>query len=369
MELTELRRTWDKLGRDDPMWAVLTCPWYKGGGWDPDEFFRRGRVEVDDLLRRAQAHGLEPKKGSALDFGCGVGRLTQALAAHFASVVGVDIAESMVAEAERYNRHPGRCRYVVNDEADLGQFREGTFDLVLSSLVLQHMEPRFAQGYVSEFVRVLAPGGVAVFEVPSQFHTELQPSLSHLRLDARAYRAALSCGITRLTVLPRARFTVPVTVRNAGAEPWPASREDLVIGLGNHWRRRWGTMLQHDDGRSYLSHDLGAGESVELGLQVTAPAAPGSYVLELDMVHEAETWFAHRGSSTLRIPVKVEGRRRLGAARPEPSAAEPAPVMEMHAVPEERIIELVASAGGRVVAVERADVPRMTDCTYFVVKG
>ncbi len=50
-------------------------------------------------------------KRRALDFGCGVGRLTQALARHFNIVDGVDIAPSMIELANQFNRSGGRCRY------------------------------------------------------------------------------------------------------------------------------------------------------------------------------------------------------------------------------------------------------------------
>jgi hypothetical protein len=109
--------------------------------------------------------------------------------------------------------------------------------------------------------------------------------------------------------------------------------------------------------------------SVVLDLPVTVPAEPGSYILELDMVHEGVTWFAQRGSSTLRIPVRVRQPRwprRLLPGRG--NAIEPPAVMELHVIPEEEVVGLVASAGGRVAGVDRQEVPQMTDCTYFVTK-
>src|ERR1700682_912533 len=52
-----------------------------------------------------------------LDFGCGVGRLTQGPASYFASVRGVDIAPSMIELAKRHNRYPDVCHYDLNCEA------------------------------------------------------------------------------------------------------------------------------------------------------------------------------------------------------------------------------------------------------------
>jgi SAM-dependent methyltransferase len=369
VELTELRRVWNKLGRDDPLWAVLTDARFKGGKWIPDEFFATGLAEVEDLLRRAEAYDLKPSRGSAMDFGCGVGRLSQALAVQFDSVVGVDIAESMVVQAERYNSHGDKCRFIVNERSDLTRFTDASFDFVLSRLVLQHMEPRYGRAYVTEFLRVLKPGGIAVFEVPSMTHADLPPSLRGLAMVEGAYRAELSSDVSNLTVPAGAVETIRVTLRNPGTNPWARSTCGFGIGVGNHWYRADGTMEQPDDGRTYLPHEVEGGQRVVLDLPVTVPAQPGSYVLELDMVHEGVTWFAHRGSATLRIPVRVYRSRGIrGRRNGRRHAPEPAAVIEMHVIPEAEVIEVVVSAGGRVAGIDRHEVPQMTDCTYFVTK-
>ena len=71
------------------------------------------------MLGEVEASGLRVPHHQALDFGCGVGRLTQALAEHFERVAGVDIAASMIARARQENRHGDRVRYVVNERSDL----------------------------------------------------------------------------------------------------------------------------------------------------------------------------------------------------------------------------------------------------------
>lgn len=168
MGLDRLKRNWDELGRSDPFWAVLTWPSKRGGGWDPEEFFRTGTEVVAGLLQYLDALGIEVARGRALDFGCGAGRCTQALAEHFDQVCGVDIAPSMIEVAQSYNRHGERCRYVLNDRADLSPFEDGSFDFLLSLITLQHMPPSYAKQYLREFVRVLAPDGVAVFQTAGE---------------------------------------------------------------------------------------------------------------------------------------------------------------------------------------------------------
>lgn len=55
---------------------------------------------------------------TTLDFGCGVGRLTQPLADHFNWFYGVDIVPSMIELANKYNPHGERCKYILNETSD-----------------------------------------------------------------------------------------------------------------------------------------------------------------------------------------------------------------------------------------------------------
>ena len=147
---------------------MLADPAKKGGKWDWDEFSRTGEADVEQILRRVAAQGIELHCRNALDFGCGVGRLTQALSLHFDECCGVDIAPSMIRLAREHNRRGARCRYELNASPDLRLFADNTFDIVYSHLVLQHMQPDYAKQYIVEFLRVLAPGGCLVFTLPSE---------------------------------------------------------------------------------------------------------------------------------------------------------------------------------------------------------
>ena len=164
MSLKELQRNWDEMGRRKPFTAVLTTRMR----WDVEEFFETGRIEIECLIRDMGALDACFARGRALDFGCGVGRLTQPLATYYDEVVGVDIAPSMIDKADELNRHGERCRYVLNGEDNLRVFPDRYFDLIYSNITLQHMEPRYALGYVKEFLRVLRMDGLLVFHMPSE---------------------------------------------------------------------------------------------------------------------------------------------------------------------------------------------------------
>jgi len=164
--LTGIQELWETLARDDPMWAVLTWP-KKRGRWEPDEFFATGADEIRCVMNRIRRLQLDVPRRTALDFGCGVGRITQALAFHFERVWGLDISPTMVEEAERHNRFRRSCTYSVNCESDLRCFKSGSFDFVYSCITLQHLEQELALSYIREFVRLLSTHGLAVFQVPS----------------------------------------------------------------------------------------------------------------------------------------------------------------------------------------------------------
>ena len=167
MALKHVQKTYDELGKSDPLYAALSFEFAKGKQWDPDEFFARGQREIAVALDRVVSLGLELNKGRAMDFGCGVGRLTQALCGEFTEVVGIDISSSMIEGARQYNQHGDRCSYRVNTTDDLAQLDDACFDFVYSNIALQHIPPEASTRYIAEFFRILRPGAIAMFQVPS----------------------------------------------------------------------------------------------------------------------------------------------------------------------------------------------------------
>lgn len=354
MDLDRLQQDWNDLARKDAMWAVLTGPAGTARRWDPDAFFRTGTDEIDALLHRLEAAGATPRRGRALDFGCGVGRLTQALAGHFTRTDGVDISAVMIEQARQLNRRGEACAYHVNGAADLRLFADGLFDFVYSSITLQHMAPAFSRGYIGEFFRVATPGGLVVFQIPSHTVDQRPQTRQQGALPVQDCRASLSTA-TAVRCAPGAALPIRVIIRNQGTRVWSSSgREDdaqFAVRLGNHWRGRFGRMRVFDDLRTGLPFDLAPGETMEVGITPTAPSRPGVWNLELDMVQEYVRWFAEAGSKPARVRVHVDARLAPGTVEGLPA------VMEMHGLPRAEVESLVAGAGGSLLAVEDDDSP------------
>jgi SAM-dependent methyltransferase len=179
-DLDRARRQWTALGADDPLWAVLSHRGRSGGRWDVEEFLHSGTLEIDAVLQRLRSLDIAPDHGTALDFGCGAGRLTQALGAALGSAIGVDVSEPMLEQARSLNRQGDRCRFVLNTEPDLRAIEDGSVDLVYCCRVLQHMAPALARSYVAEFFRIVRAGAPVVFQVPT--HPSSSPKGLALRI-------------------------------------------------------------------------------------------------------------------------------------------------------------------------------------------
>jgi SAM-dependent methyltransferase len=362
VDLDDLQSHWNEWGRRDPYWAIISRPDRRGNRWDLDEFLRTGVDEIAALLASLQKLGVAVRTGRALDFGCGVGRVTQALAGTFAECDGVDIAPSMIERAHELNRFGDRCRYHVNDRDDLALFGDGVFDFVYSVIVLQHIAPEFTAAYLREFTRVLAPGGVLVFQLPSHLLASDEQGPRFPSIADDAFHAEIVPADTALEVEAGSVARVVVGVRNASTGSWS---DDRFVNLGNHWRSADGSLLRLDDGRVSMGATVHPGDLVELTLEMQAPTEPGEYLLEFDLVIEGVTWFADRGSPSTMIPVQVVPRTAASAG--DDTAI--VPVMEIHGIPRANVEALLQAHGLEIVAVRETDkAAGWRDYFYVAVK-
>ena len=165
--IKNLLKNWNKFGEIDPFWTILTRPDKKGNKWKKDEFFETGIKEIENIMKDIRSLNIQIQNKKALDFGCGVGRLTQAIAIYFEKVCGIDIAPSMIKLAKEYNRND-KCNFYLNVTDDLKIFPKNNFDFIYSNITLQHIKPSYTKKYLKEFVRVLKPNGLLIFQLPNK---------------------------------------------------------------------------------------------------------------------------------------------------------------------------------------------------------
>lgn len=103
------------------------------------------------------------------------------------------------------------------------------------------------------------------------------------------------------------QFTVKAIVKNIGDTFWLHKPVEIggFVALGAKLMNEQGLAVVYDYGRGYLSNSVHPGETAKTDITLTAPAAPGSYQLKLDMVDECVVWFEHRGSSPVFLPITV----------------------------------------------------------------
>ncbi|SMC96674.1 class I SAM-dependent methyltransferase [Kibdelosporangium aridum] len=308
-DLDRVRDQWETLAKSDPFWAVLTETEYHDGQARKD-FFDSGRTDVRRLLEVLDRHG-KSYGDVAVDFGCGVGRLTYALAEQCKHVTGVDVSRSMIEQAQAGNPFPDRVAFVHNEAATL-PFDDDSVDLVISVITLQHIRPALSLRYLLEMARITKPGGHLVFQLPSHVPATrpMPPSLSKAQLHVLEAPTSLEVGESGY---------VRVGVKNISHGEWLPGQ---LLNAGNHWRLH-GAMFVQDDGREPVRCPLRPGESTEVLIRVMAPSEPGSYELEVDLVQETVAWWAERDSATARVPVEVRAKAPVTAAPVDEAPAAP----------------------------------------------
>jgi len=124
---------------------------------EPSYVWRAGQQRRLDMIIRAAGERI---KGCILENGCGVGRYVEHLSPLGGTVIGLEYDFERAVEAKQNSYK------IINAAGETLPFPAGSFDLILSHEVLEHVQDDRAA--IREMVRVLKPGGRAVIFCPNR---------------------------------------------------------------------------------------------------------------------------------------------------------------------------------------------------------
>lgn len=168
-----MKEEWDRLSKENAFHYIKSLK----VNWAEEDFWRSGEHDVATLVDPFLAEiGFSTENKTVLEVGCGVGRMSQALAKRFDHVEAVDISSEMVSRARQYQERAGitNIRYHLVSGQDLRSFDDCSIDFCFSFIVLQHIpDIGVILSYVREMGRVLKPGGALRFQVNGFHHVRM----------------------------------------------------------------------------------------------------------------------------------------------------------------------------------------------------
>ncbi len=163
-------KDWMQWGAQDPYYGVLSCDKFRAQNFKlhKDEFFDSGESEIQMTLDRIATLYGNTSKTIAVDFGCGVGRLSIPLSRRYERVIGIDVSPGMLKEAGKNCAQAGASNVTFcSSPDDLASHSDGV-DLVVSRIVLQHIPPRIGIGLMAKLLSRIRPGGVASLHITTK---------------------------------------------------------------------------------------------------------------------------------------------------------------------------------------------------------
>lgn len=107
-----------------------------------------------------------PKKGKALDQGCGTGFYTIMLDRMGYKVTGLDFSEILLREAQKNrDRFKGHFKLVKGDIRNM-PFKDKSFDIIISGGIVEHVKE--TDKALDELQRTLKTGGILLINVPQR---------------------------------------------------------------------------------------------------------------------------------------------------------------------------------------------------------
>jgi hypothetical protein len=138
---------------------------------------------------------------------------------------------------------------------------------------------------------------------------------SPVPLPEGAYRVEWVANTMPQVVKAGSHTPVKVTVRNVGNAVWPdvksTGHRTGAVRIGYRWLPNpAGSPPPYARVRGDLAAPVPPGQSGRVQVDVLAPAMPGAYKIQFDLVQEFVIWFELKGAARLVLPVRVEAPSR-----------------------------------------------------------
>ncbi len=175
-ELVEkMRADWDERARENFRHYIVNSR----KDWTEEDFRRSGAESVSHYVLTDMGNvcqGKNPLEMKVLDFGCGSGRLTRALAAIFREVHGVDISGEMVELAKAQLSDLPNVRVHQTNGVDLNVLGDLMFDFAFSFSVFHHVPGKaLIESCIQEVGKHLHDGCLFKFEVQGDMRLNAPP--------------------------------------------------------------------------------------------------------------------------------------------------------------------------------------------------
>lgn len=153
------RQFWDEKARENPYWYVSSAGPYDGRNLA--EFWASGPKIWHDLK---SSSGYQPRHShTVVEIGCGVGRLTRAIAPEVGRVFAFDLSAEMLAIA-RKSVEAANASFHRAETPALPEIADASVDAFVAYCVFQHLpDLDVLRAYLNTAARVLKPGGRLIF--------------------------------------------------------------------------------------------------------------------------------------------------------------------------------------------------------------
>ncbi|MHB8143575.1 MAG: O-antigen ligase family protein [Thermoleophilia bacterium] len=139
-----------------------------------------------------------------------------------------------------------------------------------------------------------------------------------IREQNNHYGAVYSVVDFPATLKPGQQNSARLQIRNTGSMTWGTRGEDDEVDVCYRW-------LDYPGGQEEqvpftttpLPHSVPTGGTVNIDVNFQAPAKPGQYIVDFDLVHLRNTWFSAAGVPGLQVPVQfsaTSGQRFVSSA-------------------------------------------------------